>query len=87
MEQILSMLPENIGGINVDHALACVAVAMTILAMIGWALDYALPRMRAAAAKTQGETDDKIVAWLDKAHDVLAMINSIIPRPTLGRGR
>lgn len=85
MDQLIALLPANVPA---ERILAIVTVVMTTLAALGYALDAALPRLRAHAEKTASKTDDKIVGWLASALTVLHLLSAITPRPRFGeKGR
>lgn len=67
-----------------EHAAAWVTAIMTLLALLGWALDAALPALRAKAEATENKTDDAVVAWLAKVVAVLSLLSAVVPRPRLG---
>lgn len=67
-----------------EHAMAWVTAIMTALAILGWALDAALPALRRRAEATETKTDDAVVAWLTRAVAVLSLLSAVVPRPRLG---
>ena len=70
-----------------EHAAAWVTAIMSLLALLGWALDAALPALRKRAESTESKADDAVVAWLSKAVAVLSLISAVVPRPRLGERR
>jgi len=84
IEDLSHALPA-LGGLDTEHLLAWLATLMSVFAVLGWALDAALPRLHAHAESTKTKTDDQVVSWLEKLSAVLGLVNSLVPRPTFGK--
>lgn len=87
MDEIATLLHPLLEALGVDgeHALAWLLSASGVAAALGWLLDASLPRLRAYAASTETDVDDRAVAWLTRLHAVLSLINAVLPRPALGQ--
>lgn len=70
-----------------EHVLAWLAIAVTAAALLGYALDAALPALRRKAAASETRADDRVVAWLGGAAAVLSLLSAVLPRMRFGERR
>jgi hypothetical protein len=76
---LLALLPHL--GLNAEHVLAWVTIAMTAATVIAKVLDYLVPRLTAYATTTPQAWDDRLAARLAW---VLGFLHAILPRVAVG---
>lgn len=82
---VLGDLLPVLGDARIEHVIAWIGTALSVLLVLGHLLDLALPRLRRAAARTATKADDEAVGWLERFVAVVMLLGSLFPRLRFGR--
>jgi hypothetical protein len=67
-----------------EHVLAWLAITVTALALLGYALDKSLPALRRKALESVTTADDRVVVFLMNTAAVLTLFSCFVPRLRVG---